>query len=197
MNEDDKDEEDNFPEVNVTLSPTSLLRKRFLEKQQKTVTDERNQPSSLEREIMRYESFTLAPNDVDVLNWWKTHENAIPLLAKLAKHVLTIPASSSKSERVFSCGGNLVTPHRNRLAAKKVEDFVVIKENKSKIEEFKQRTAYKLKQSEKKPFEKIHVDMVLSNLEQLENSDEDDINSNDSFVEEEEVDTVTESTWST
>ncbi len=39
--------------------------------------------------------------------------------------------------------------------------------------------------------------MVLSNLEQLENSDEDDINSNDSFVEEEEVDTVTESTWST
>ena len=150
MNVNDKDEDDIFPEFNVTLSPTSLLRKRFLEKQQKTVTEERNQPNSLEREIIRYESFTLAPNDVDVLNWWKVHENAIPLLAKLAKHVLTIPASSSKSERVFSCGGNLVTPHRNKLADKKVEDFVVIKENNSTINEFKQRSAYRLEQSEKK-----------------------------------------------
>ena len=40
----------------------------------------------------------------DRLDWWKTHEGTLPLLAKVAKEILCIPAASSKSERVFSIG---------------------------------------------------------------------------------------------
>ena len=59
----------------------------------------------------------------------------MPCLARLAKHVLTIPASSAKSERVFSTGGNFVTAKRNRVALKKVEDL--IKKTKLKLKPLK------------------------------------------------------------
>ena len=36
------------------------------------------------------------------LEWWKHHESQFPLLAKLVKVVFLVPATSSKSERVFS-----------------------------------------------------------------------------------------------
>jgi len=86
----------------------------------------------------------------------------LPCLARLAKHVLTIPASSAKSERVFSTGRNFVTAKRNRVALKKVEDL--IKENKAKIEAFKIRGVYDLVNVGSEPFVKISVDEVLANL---------------------------------
>ena len=43
--------------------------------------------------------------------------------------VFAIPAASSKSERVFSVAGRVVTPDRNRLAPEMVEDLVMLKCN--------------------------------------------------------------------
>ena len=54
--------------------------------------------------MVQYESFTLAKKEDSVLGWWKNHEAVLPILAKVAKKVLTVPASSAKSERVFSKG---------------------------------------------------------------------------------------------
>ena len=88
----------------------------------------------------------------------------MPLLSKLAKKVLTVPASSSKSERVFSTGGNFVTSKRNKIAPKKVEDLILIKENKSKIEDFKTRGSYELKRVDIKAFQSISVDEVIANI---------------------------------
>ena len=51
--------------------------------------------------------------------------------------VLAISASSAKSERVFSTGGNIVTVKRTRLNPKKVEELIIIKENKVNVEYFK------------------------------------------------------------
>ena len=72
----------------------------------------------MDKEIRRYESFSIAPKDVNILMWWKKHENVLPLLSQIAKKVLTIHASSANSERVFSCGGNFVTAKRNSLGSK-------------------------------------------------------------------------------
>ena len=36
----------------------------------------------------------------------------------------------AKSERVLSTGGNFVTAKRNKIAPKKVEELILIKENK-------------------------------------------------------------------
>ena len=118
----------------------------------------------IKREMLRYESFSLPPKDVNILKWWKDHEKVLPLLAKLAKKVLTIPASSSKSERVFSAGGNFVTKRRNKLAPKKVEDLIMIKENKSRIEAFKAKGIYELVRIERNPFRTITVDEVIAGL---------------------------------
>ena len=45
------------------------------------------------------------------LAWWKVHEVNFPLISRLAKKYLCIPATSTASERVFSAGGNVVTCH--------------------------------------------------------------------------------------
>ena len=53
------------------------------------------------------------------------------MLSNLARKYLAIPASSTKSERVFSAGGNVVTAKRTSLEPGKVEALVVYNENKT------------------------------------------------------------------
>ena len=52
-------------------------------------------------------------------------------MANLARKYLAIPASSTKSEHVFSAGGNVVTAKRTSLEPGKVEALVVINKNKT------------------------------------------------------------------
>ena len=72
-----------------------------------------------------------APSDIDQLNWWENHQEALPLLAFLVRVVFAIPVASSKSERVFSVAGNVVTPKRASLTPEKVESCVIVKTNAS------------------------------------------------------------------
>ena len=50
--------------------------------------------------------------------------------------ILAIPASSAKSERVFSASGNHVTALRSSLYPEKVEDLVVVFTNLELLEEY-------------------------------------------------------------
>ena len=102
----------------------------------------------------KYELFPLQSKDCDVLSWWKQHMNVLPLLAKIAKRDFTIPALSAKSECVFSTSGR-VTAIRKRLALKKVESLVLIKENKAKVDSFKLNSDYVLDKTERNAFENI------------------------------------------
>ena len=133
--------------TDVPVSPTTKLRNRMQARQQRMQTQFQNdQLSAVRREMLRYESFSLPSKNVNILHWWRDHEKVLPCLAKLAKKVLTVPASSSKSERVFSTGGNFVTTKRNKIAPKIVDDLILIKENNlNKIEDFKLKSTYKLK----------------------------------------------------
>ena len=99
-------------QVDLNLSPTSQLRKKILARSQRTITESVNDSRlpPIEKEFRKYEAFSLPPKEMNILDWWKCHENVLPLLAKLAKRVLTVPASSAKSERAFSTGGNLSQP---------------------------------------------------------------------------------------
>ena len=62
--------------------------------------------------MRRYEASGNPGRNVDVLDFWKQNQDVFPLLAKMARIVLAIPASSAKSEHVFSTGGLIVTPRR-------------------------------------------------------------------------------------
>ena len=63
-----------------------------------------------------FEALPNAAGDIDQLRWWQTHQEQFPLLSYLARVVFALPAARSKSERVFSVAGNMVSPKRNRLA---------------------------------------------------------------------------------
>ena len=90
---------------NASLSPTSKLLFNSQREEQVRV-------SGLEQEMRRYEASGNPGRNVDVLDFWKQNQDVFPLLAKMARIVLAIPASSAKSERVFSTGGLIVTPRR-------------------------------------------------------------------------------------
>lgn len=51
-----------------------------------------------------------------ILEFWAAKEREYPVMARMARDHLTIPASSAASERAFSAGGNIITKNRNRLA---------------------------------------------------------------------------------
>jgi len=63
----------------------------------------------------------------DPLPWWKLHARNFPLLARVARRVLAIPASSAQSERLFSVAGQTVTKKRNSLASDNVELLVFLR----------------------------------------------------------------------
>ena len=71
-----------------------------------------------------------------------------------------------------------MTVKRNSLAPKKVEDLILIKENKAKILKFKDHGNYHLQRNDGNPFGNISVETVIQNLvteeerlEELQGSD--------------------------
>ena len=59
-----------------------------------------------------------------MVHWWKAHHKTYPLLAKLAKVYLGIPATSVPSERVFSAAEDIVTAQRSALNAENVDKLI-------------------------------------------------------------------------
>ena len=127
-------------EVESTNDPTAkLIRARQKSGDQHGA----ERKTQLEKEMDFYEA-NVGMEDIrpdgDRLGWWKMHEKLFPLLAKVAKHVLGIPCSSAKSERVFSTGGMMVSKKRHRLGPGRVENLLVLKENRKIAEEFRQNS---------------------------------------------------------
>ena len=81
-----------------------------------------------------------------------------------------------------------MTKKRNRLAADKVDDLKVIKENKSQIEEFKSRGDYQLEDIEMDAFSNISVEEIIADIVEDEEALEDnDVFGSDTEGEEEEM----------
>ena len=166
----------------VQLSPTSKLVKQHQAKMKRSKNINTKQ-TKIEIEMERYEGFSNPGRNVDVLQWWKARQTVLPLLANQAKRVLAIPATSSKSERVFSTGGNFVTAKRNRLAPKKVEHLIVIKENKEKVEEFNKKGGYAVTQNTAKPFKEITEEFkAIENDDGIFGADHDDLEEEEIIV---------------
>ncbi|CAF1534836.1 unnamed protein product, partial [Didymodactylos carnosus] len=60
--------------------------------------------------------------------FWREQQQNLPILAKIAKSIYVIQASSAESERHFSTGGQIVTQQRSQLDPECVESLVVLKE---------------------------------------------------------------------
>lgn len=66
-------------------------------------------------EVKLYLSRPAISADADPLVWWKAHVEERPMLSKVARKYLCIPATSVPSERVFSTSGHILSPQRSRL----------------------------------------------------------------------------------
>ena len=65
----------------------------------------------------------------DSLKWWESQVSNFPKLSNLgylALKYLSFPPSSVEGELLFSIGGNVYTPHRNRLTAARGDMLVFI-----------------------------------------------------------------------
>ena len=54
----------------------------------------------------------------DSLTWWKCHETSFPIISKLARKYLAIPASTAPSEREFSTAKKYITEKKMETFAK-------------------------------------------------------------------------------
>jgi len=55
--------------------------------------------------------------DTNILKYWASKEYEYPIIARIARDHLAIPATSAASESVFSISGDIITKKRNRLGA--------------------------------------------------------------------------------
>jgi len=74
--------------------------------------------------------------DLDILEYWKSKETDLPLLAQVAKKYYGIPITSASSERLFSAAGNVITSSRTLLNTDKAEQLIFIHDNFWLLEPF-------------------------------------------------------------
>ncbi|XP_061695574.1 E3 SUMO-protein ligase ZBED1-like [Syngnathoides biaculeatus] len=82
--------------------------------------------ASVELELNMYLQTANLDPEKDALVWWRQHEVNFPLVAKLAKEYLCIPATSLPSERIFGASGNAVTSKRSCLEPERVDQLVFL-----------------------------------------------------------------------
>ncbi len=74
----------------------------------------------VDNEVNKYWNSNEAAEDIDPLEWWKTHTTEYSNLSKLALNYLCIQASSVPCEQLFSIVGQILCKSQNRLTGKSV-----------------------------------------------------------------------------
>ena len=81
------------------------------------------------KELECYLSSPRLDFEEDALAWWKNADHKYPSLSSIARKYLCVCATSSASERVFSCSGNIVTPLRASMNPQKVDMLTFLSKN--------------------------------------------------------------------
>lgn len=77
--------------------------------------EQKSKKNHWKHELNEYLELKRAPKNTDILEWWKAHELQFPTIAKMAKDLLSIQATSVASERLFSQAGLINTKLRSSL----------------------------------------------------------------------------------
>jgi hypothetical protein len=93
---------------------------------------EQNQPKASD-EVEEYIKEDKIPFEQCPFNWWLNKKNKYPVLAKMARIFLAIPATSTSSERLFSDAGNLLTSKRSRMDSELFKRMMFLKRNATKV----------------------------------------------------------------
>ncbi|CAF4762223.1 unnamed protein product [Rotaria sp. Silwood2] len=117
-----------LPSKRLKDDPFSDFRNRKTN-QSTSFVDQHALTIELDRQIQIYDSMEINDDyDNNPFSFWNEHKDDLWILARIAKSVLVIPASSAESERHFSSAGQIVTEIRSSLDPDHVEALVVLKE---------------------------------------------------------------------
>lgn len=97
----------------------------------KPSTGTTNIPSSSLHQLNKYLAMEWTDSDEDCLAFWKQNRTVLDKLFLPALRALSVPASSSAVERVFSQGGIIFRPHRARMSDKLLSHLIFLKCNKN------------------------------------------------------------------
>ena len=132
----DDDNENNNKVIEKTVKLTAT--QKLLQKKRNPLSDVFNVEESGEKEAAHeidvYLKLPPCSRDDDVLKWWQDHSKVLPRLSIFARQILSIPASTSASERLFSVGGLFDSLKRSRLDPETLELLTLLKTNNTVFE---------------------------------------------------------------
>jgi hypothetical protein len=81
-------------------------------------------------ELDKYLEEETVPVDIhfDILKYWKSSSATYPVLARMARDILAIPASTVASESAFSSGDKIISEYRSRLTSETVQALVCLQD---------------------------------------------------------------------
>ena len=71
--------------------------------------------------------------DQNPFEWWANKKSKYPVLSRMARIYLAVPATSTPSERLFSDAGNLLTSKRSKINSELFKRIIFLKRNSSTI----------------------------------------------------------------
>jgi len=80
-------------------------------------------------EFKNFKDLAVLPG-ANTREWWREKENKYPIIAKLARRYLPIPASSAPSERIFSKYGIVWEKRRGNLKPETANNILFLHETR-------------------------------------------------------------------
>ncbi|CAF4299270.1 unnamed protein product [Rotaria magnacalcarata] len=122
INNDDKKKKRNKRAKRNDISVDDVL-KEFISNENSSTDDD--EPYD---EVIEYmKSKVNYPSGEEILSWWRKHSCIYPQLSRLAAALLSIPASSATSERIFSETGRILEARRQQLSAESLDSLVFLR----------------------------------------------------------------------
>jgi len=95
--------------------------------------DSDNSSNSIAAEVHNdfdtYLSAGIDHSDLNMMEWWSDNKRNYPATALVARRILSIPATSVQSERLFSATGRLISRLSSRLLPDTAEMLVFLNKN--------------------------------------------------------------------
>jgi hypothetical protein len=116
-------------------SQEQVVKKRKLTNFEESLYDtiEENETTNedeIQTEIEFYSKAVISANEsFDLLKFWFKYSTTYPNISRLAKIILSLPATQFESERNFSLSGRTLEPRRCRLLPENVDYLLFIKSN--------------------------------------------------------------------
>ncbi|XP_070409498.1 zinc finger BED domain-containing protein 4-like [Nothobranchius furzeri] len=80
----------------------------------------------VQKELDIYKRLPRIPSGQDPVAWWWSKRDTLPNLSALSNTYLCVPASSTPSERVFSCAGHAISQERCRILPEKANMVIFL-----------------------------------------------------------------------